>query len=174
MDLNMGNLMGIARDTRSLLHQVESLRDRGDDAKTAGLESAALAAIERVGDAVGSAGAAGSAESGEVKKVLLHDRWVINYRLVRDTELDARGYSDLLEQKGDIDAKLFVLSVGAVLTWDRLFTTDELDGLRAGVDAAAQEVRERKELAGVVNGVFKAFSISLEIAARIAGLPGVV
>lgn len=174
MDLNMGNLMGIARDTRSLLHQVAGLRDQGDDARTAGLESAALAAIERVRDAVGSAGAAGSAESGEVRRVLLEERRVIDDRLVNDTELDARRYSDLLEQKGDIDAKLFVLSVGAVLTWDRLFTADELDGLRAGVDAAAQEVRERKELAGVVNGVFKAFSISLKIATRIAGLPGVV
>ncbi len=174
MDLNMGNLMGIARDTRSLLHEAAGLRDRGDDARTARLESAALAAVERVREAVGSAGAAGAAESGEVKRVLLQERRVIDDRLVHDTELDARGYSDLLELKGDIDAKLFALSVGALLTWDRLFTAEELDGLRAGVDAAAQEVRERKELAGVVNGVFKAFSISLKIATRIAGLPGVV
>ena len=172
MDLNMGNLMGIARDTRSLLHEAAGLRDQGEDAKTAGLESAALAAIERVKDAVGSAGAAGAAESGEVKRVLLQERRIIDDRLAYDAELDARGYSELLDLKGDIEAKLFALSVGSVLTWDRLFTADELDGLRTGVDAAAQEVRERKELAGVVNGVFKAFSISLKIATRIAGLPG--
>lgn len=174
MDWNMGNLMGIAKDTRSLLQAVAGLRDPGNDAGTAGLESAAMAAIERVREAVDSAGTAGSAESGEVKRVLLQERRVIDDRLLYDTELDARGYSDLLEQKGEIDAKLFVLSVGAVLTWDRLFTAAELDGLRAGVDAAAKEVRERKELAGVVNAVFKAFSISLKITARIAGLPGVV
>lgn len=174
MDLNMGNLMRIATDTRSLLHEAAALRNRGDDAKTAELESVALAAIERVRKAIGSAGAAGSAESGEVKRVLLQERKVINDRLVYDTELDAREYSELLEQKGDLDAKLFVLSVGAVLAWDRLFTADELDGLRAGAAAAAQEVRERRELAGVVNGVFKAFAISLKIASRIAGLPGVV
>lgn len=174
MDWNMGNLMGIAKDTRSLLQEVAGLRDQADDARTAGLESAAMAAIERVREAVDSAGTAGSAESGEVKSVLLLERRVIDDRLLYDNELDARGYSDLLEQKGEIDAKLFVLSVGAVLTWDRLFTAAELDGLRAGVDAAAKEVRERKELAGVVNAVFKAFSISLTITARIAGLPGVV
>ena len=174
MDLNLGKLMGIATDTRSLLRQVAGLRTRGDDARTAELERAALDAIERVRDAIGSAGVAGSAESGEVKRVLLQERRVIDDRLVYDPGLDAQEYSDLLEQKGNLDAKLFALSVGAVLTWDRLFTADELDGLRAGVDAAAQEVRERKELAGVVNGVFKAFSISLKIATRIAGLPGVV
>ena len=83
----------------------------------------------------------GPAESGEVKRVLLQERRVIDDRLVYDTGLDPREYSDLLEQKGDLDAKLFVLSVGAVLTWDRLFTADELDRLSAGVDAAAQEVR---------------------------------
>ena len=174
MILKMGNLMKIATDTRSLLHEIAGLQNQGDDARTAELESAALDAIERVREAIGSAGVAGSAESGEVKRVLLNDRRVIDDRLVYDSELDAREYSDLLEQKGDIDAKLFALSVGAVLTWDRLFTADELDGLRAGVDAAAQEVRERKKLAGMVNGIFKAFSISLKIATRISGLPGTV
>ena len=172
MALNMGNLMGIAKDTRSLFGEVAGLRNQGDDAKTAELESAALAAIERVREAISSAGEAGSADSGEVKRVLLQEREVIDDRLAYDTELDAGEYSDLLEQKGDINVKLFALTIGAVLTWDRLFTADDLDDLRAGVDAAAQEVRERKELAGLVNGIFKAFSISLKIATRIAGLPG--
>lgn len=172
MALNIGNLRGIATDTRSLLREVAGLRKQGNDAKTAALESAALAAIERVRNAIVGAGTAGSAESGEVKRILLQERRVIEDRLVYDTELDAEEYSDLLEQKGDINAKLFVLTVGPVLNWDRLFTADELDELSAGVDAAAQEVRERKELAGLVNGIFKAFSISLKIATRIAGLPG--
>ena len=172
MALNLGNLMGIATDTRSLLREVASLRDQGDDATTAELESAAVAAIEKVREIVGSAGEAGSAESGEVKEVLLQERKVIDDRLVYDTELDADEFSDLLERQGDIDAKLFAMTLGAVLTWDRLFTAAELDDLRSGVDQAAQEVRERKELAGLVGGIFKAFSISLKIATRIAGLPG--
>ena len=172
MALNLGNLMGIAKDTRSLLEEAAGLGDHGDDAKAAQLESAALAAIEKAREAIGGAGEAGSAGSGEVKRILLQERMVIEDRLVYDTELDAVEYSDLLEQKGDIDAKLFALTVGAVLTWDRLFTAEELDGLRAVVDAAAREVRERKALAGLVDGVFKAFSISLKIATRIAGLPG--
>ena len=172
MALNIGNLRGIATDTRSLLREVADLRNQRDDAKTAALESAALAAIERVREAIGAAGEAGSADSGEVKRVLLQDREAIDDRLVYDTELDAGEYSVLLEQKGDINVKLFALTVGATLTWDRLFTADELDDLRTGVDAAAQDVRERKELAGLVDGIFKAFSISLKIATRIAGLPG--
>ena len=172
MALNIGNLRGIATDTRSLLREVADLRNQRDDAKTAALESAALAAIERVREAISAAGEAGSADSGEVKRVLLQEREVIDDRLVYDAELDAGEYSELLEQKGDINVKLFALTVGATLTWDRLFTADELDDLRAGVDAAAQDVRERKELAGLVDGIFKAFSISLKIATRIAGLPG--
>ena len=172
MALNISNLRGIATDTRSLLREVADLREQGDDAKTAELESAALAAIDKVRTAIDGAGEGGSAESGEVKRLLLQERTVIEDRLVNDTELDAGGYSDLLEQKGEIDLKLFALTVGEVLTWDRLFTAGELDELRAGVDAAAREVRERRELAGLVNGIFKAFSISLKIATRIAGLPG--
>lgn len=172
MALNMGNLMGIARDTRSLLREAADLRNQRDDAKTAELESAALAAIERVREAIAAAGEAGSADSGEIRRILLQEREVIDDRLVYDTELDAGEYSELLEQKGDINVKLFALTVGAMLTWDRLFTADELDNLRAGVDAAAQDVRERKELAGLLDGIFKAFSISLKIATRIAGLPG--
>ena len=171
MALNIGNLMGIAADTRSLLRQAAGLRNQGDDAKAAELESSALAAIEKVREAIAGAGVAGSAPSGEIKRVLLQKRELIEDRLVYDTELDTKEYSDLLEQKGDIDAKLFTVTVGGVLTWDRLFTTEELDDLCAGINAAAQEVRERKELAGIVNGICKAFSISLKIATRIAGLP---
>ena len=172
MALNLGNLKGIAADTRSLLKEISGLRDRGAAAGTADLERAALAAIEKVRKAIDGAGEAGSAESGEVRRVLLEERTVIDDRLTYDTELDAGEYSDLLEQKGDVEAKLFSLTLGAVLTWDRLFTEEELDDLQDGVAAAAQEVRERRELAGMLNGVFKAFSISMKIAARIAGLPG--
>jgi len=171
MALNIGNLMRVATDTRTLLKEVADLRDQGEDAKTAGLESAALAAIERVREAIGGAGEAGWAESGEVKKILLQERDAIEDRLVYDSELNAEEYSDLLEQKGDLNVKLFTLKVGAMLTWDRLFTTAELDDFRADIAAAAREVRERKALAGLVNGIFKAFSISLKIANKIAGLP---
>ena len=172
MALNMGNLKGIAAETRSLMQQVASLRDQEDDAKTAALESAALAAIERVRQVICNAGEPGSAESDVVKAILVEERKVIDDRLTRDTELNVDEFSDLLDQKGEIDAKLFALTLGAVLTWDRLFTRAELDDLRAGVGAAAQEVRERREMAGLVSGIFKAFSISLKIAARIAVLPG--